>query len=153
LLHLMHICPCLAKWAKFKTIFVKTRTEIWRQSLKDFLNSTFWCRPNFVPFCLVHEWNIFALHKYHSYLQYWMVKFILLRAESYTCKMFMKLTTGVSQCQFNLLLFVNCLTLYLQGPNPIKLSVIIHLCKLDNFITVHYFPQYSKMTQLTKKND
>jgi hypothetical protein len=29
--------------------------ESWHQSLKDFLNSTFWSWPNFVPFHLVHE--------------------------------------------------------------------------------------------------
>ena len=37
---------------------MKTLTKIWQESLKDFLNSTFWSRLNFILFNLVYEQNL-----------------------------------------------------------------------------------------------
>ncbi len=47
-----------AKWMKFKPTFVRNFNKIWMESLKDFLNTTFWSFPNFEPFHLVNEHNL-----------------------------------------------------------------------------------------------
>ncbi len=47
-----------AKCMKCMLTIVKDFNKICRQKLKRFSNSTFWSRPNFVPFNLVHEWNL-----------------------------------------------------------------------------------------------
>ncbi len=47
-----------ANWIKFRTTFVQTFLEFWPLIAIDFLNSNFWLWLNFIPFCLVHDWNL-----------------------------------------------------------------------------------------------
>jgi len=57
-LNFVYFCPCHVKWTKFIATFIITLIKIWQSSSKDFLNSTFQSRPNFILLCINNKIQI-----------------------------------------------------------------------------------------------
>ncbi len=48
----------MQNWWNLKQLLLKPLTKLGGKVLKDFLNSTFWSKLNFVLFGLIHWWNL-----------------------------------------------------------------------------------------------
>jgi hypothetical protein len=65
-------CPCHAKYIKKIAAFIMALIKLWQSSSKDFLNSTFMSRLNFIFFHLAHEQNLSLCM--NIAVTYWLVK-------------------------------------------------------------------------------